>query len=411
MRAPELVLDQRPTYNILQVFNRYLQYGGEEKSVERIRTQLSERHTINGCMFHSEDWVDENAPMRVVQVLKMFYNRETAAQLSASIRKTRADAILLHNLYPVGSPSVYHTALRHDVPIIQYIHNFRPFSVGGTLWAKGRLCEKSLHGSYWEEVRLAAWQNSILKSAIFAGVLKYLHASGWLNAVKGWIAISEFMRDKFIEAGIDPSTIHVLQHAWDMQTPANAIGSDDGYYVFLGRLVEEKGVQVLLDAWRHLRKELGDSAPQLWIGGNGPLADAVKLASSKNDKILYLGFVDGEAKNDILMNCRAMLAPSTWWEPLGLVTYEAYDYKKAMFAAASGGLAETVDHGRTGYLHEAGNARQLAEQIMEFEELSWSRRLEMGREGRRWLEHHANPDDWQDNFSRILDAALRNGQG
>jgi hypothetical protein len=79
-----------------------------------------------------------------------------------------------------------------------------------------------------------------------------------------------------------------------------------------------------------------------------------------------------------------------------------------MFAAASGGLEETVDHGHTGYLHEAGNAQQLATQILEFELLSAPRKSEMGREGRRWLELHADQGHWQDKFSQILDSALRN---
>jgi glycosyltransferase involved in cell wall biosynthesis len=137
------------------------------------------------------------------------------------------------------------------------------------------------------------------------------------------------------------------------------------------------------------------------------LADKVRQAADGSDKIRYLGFVDGSSKSEILSNCRAMIAPSTWWEPLGLVTYEAYDYKKPMFAAASGGLEETVDHGHTGYLHEAGNAQQLATQILEFELLPASRKLEMGREGRRWLENHADPGHWQNRFSQILDSALQ----
>ncbi len=52
-----------------------------------------------------------------------------------------------------------------------------------------------------------------------------------------------------------------------------------------------------------------------------------------------------------------MLAPSVWWEPLGLVTYEAYDYGKPMLAARSGGLSETVVAGLTGFLHELAMLR------------------------------------------------------
>ena len=96
-----------------------------------------------------------------------------------------------------------------------------------------------------------------------------------------------------------------------------------------------------------------------------------------------------------------MIAPSLWWEPLGLVTYEAYDYSKPMLAAASGGLSETVQHGTTGMLHRPGNAGELAEQILLLESNS-SRRLEMGRRGREWLLANTGRTDWLRKFDDVL---------
>ena len=391
---------------ILQTFNYYLQRGGEEDSVERIREQLSGHYDLQSCSFNSSRWIGDHAPSVFTQAMMVFYNRESARTLAAGIEEHRPDVILLHNPYPVGSPSVYHTALKHRVPVLQYIHNFRPFSVGGTLWARGKLCRDSLQGNYWSEVRHAAWQNSVVKSAIFAAALKFLHRSGWLRAIKGWIAISNFMRMKFIEAGIDESSIDVLGHFWNFQTAQNDVFPDEGYYLFLGRLVEEKGVGVLLEAWKHVCDESGADAPELWIGGSGPMEAAVEEAASGNDKVRYLGFIDGREKRTAIRNCRAMIAPSTWWEPLGLVTYEAYDYKKPMFAAASGGLEETVEHGTTGFLHEAGDARALAGQVQSFQSFSSADRLEMGKCGREWLEQHGSRTRWQEEFDSILEKVM-----
>ena len=392
--------------NILQVFNQYLQYGGEEKSVERIRERLAERHSLRSFSFQSADWVGKDAPGIFSQAGRVFYNPKSARELRAQIDKFKPHAILLHNLFPVGSPSVYRTALKANIPVIQYIHNFRPFSVSGTLWANGQICEESLRGNYWREVRYGAWQHSVLKSAVFAAALKFLHFSGWLEAVKGWIAISSFMRDKFVEAGIPRSRIHVLSHFWDMQTESNAQFEDHGHYLYLGRLVEEKGIHVLLAAWQLIVSAMGPAAPHLWVGGSGPLSDTVRMAASSNPKIRFLGFVDGDEKIRAISTCRAMIAPSTWWEPLGLVTYEAYDYKKPMFAAASGGLTETIEHGLTGFLHEAGKSSELAQQVIAFEGVSSADRLAMGRAGRRWLECNAGADAWQGSFDRTLQLIL-----
>jgi len=389
-------------YSILQVFNRYIQYGGEEQSVERIRHRLAECHVLNSHSFESADWIGQGAPNIFSQACRVFYNPTTVRELTVEINRIKPHAILLHNLYPVGSPSVYHTALRAGIPVIQYIHNFRPFSVSGTLWANGELCEDSLRGNYWKEVRHGAWQNSVIKSAVLATALKFLHATGWLDAVKGWVAISKFMRDKFIEAGIPGSKIQVLGHFWDFRTDHDEFFPDKGHYLYLGRLVDEKGVTVLLDAWRHVCEASTNDSPELWIGGAGPMSEIVQKAAETSDKIKFLGFISDDEKENAIRTCRAMVAPSTWWEPLGLVTYEAYDYKKPMFAAASGGLTETVEPGVTGFLHKPGDSRELADQILTFEELTATDRKAMGMAGRAWLECHADSDNWQQTFDDTI---------
>src|SRR5262249_48374765 len=155
---------------------------------------------------------------------------------------------LFHNIYPVGSPALYRVARQRRLPVIQYLHNFRPFSVGGALYAKGQLLPEALRGNYAREIRLGAWQDSVVRTALFALMLKMLHRSGWLDSVAAWVAISEFMRDRLIEAGVSPDKIFALRHSWDA-LPEAPPPQDDGYYLFLGRLVEVKGIETLLHAW------------------------------------------------------------------------------------------------------------------------------------------------------------------
>ena len=98
---------------------------------------------------------------------------------------------------------------------MQYLHNYRPFSVGGTLQVHGRIVQDALYGSYWKEIFSGAWQGSVVKSALFALMLKMLHRSGWLKSVKAWVTVSDFMRQRFIEAGALPAAhVHTLRHAW-----------------------------------------------------------------------------------------------------------------------------------------------------------------------------------------------------
>ena len=391
---------------ILQVFNRYLQMGGEEKSVDRIYQHLGEEHHVARCFFDSRDWTGERAPGKLGQLRNTFYNHASRQKFEETIKTFRPDVALFHNVFPVGSPSLFHAAALHHVPVIQYMHNFRPFSVGGTLYSKGLFLEEALGGNYRREVLMGSWQGSRLKSAIMALVLRRLRSSGWFANVRAWVCISEFLRDKLAgSTGLEPDRFHALRHSWDaMPLPPGA--ADSGYYLFLARLVDVKGVEVLLDAWGRLRERLGAATPALHIGGEGPLAERVKAEAAAHADIKYLGLVTGEAKHEAIRNCRAMLAPSVWWEPLGLVTYEAYDYGKPMLAARSGGLSETVIPGLTGFLHEPGDAPALAGDVMIIESMSAQERQDMGAAGRSWLLSECSPPRWKMEFDNILTQAL-----
>jgi glycosyltransferase involved in cell wall biosynthesis len=391
---------------LLHIFNRYLQPGGEEKSVDLIHDHLATRHVLSRCFFDSSEWQQAGAPSLSGQVCRLFYNTDSRQRFEQALDASQAQAALFHNLYPVGSPSLYHAARQRKMPVIQYLHNFRPFSVGGTLFVKGRVCPDALHGSHRAEILGGAWQSSVLKTLLFSLSLRLLQRSGALSSVRAWIAISDFMRDKLVTAGlVAPDRIHTLRHSWDaMSTPPRH--EDAGYYLFLGRLVPEKGIETLLDAWDHLHSQLGAKTPQLHLAGEGPLMPLVTQRMRRNPFISHLGHISGETKRESLRRCRAVLAPSVWWEPLGLVAYEAFDFAKPVLAARSGGLAETVQHGVSGLLHEPGDAKSLAADVQALEAMPMPLRVEAGAAGRRWLLQETNPTSWMDKFQTILDGVI-----
>jgi glycosyltransferase involved in cell wall biosynthesis len=395
-----------PSYRILQVFNQYAEQGGEEVWVDQVTSLSDERLRIHELRFQSRAWKMRGAPSALSQALRMWDNPESRRRLSREVRNLQPDVLLFHNLIPVASFGMYDEARKLGVPVLQYIHNFRPFSPSGTMWHGGRVRDEALHGNPWPEVCGRAWERSLKKTAMLAFHLRRLRKSGWLDAVDRWIAISEFMRDKFVEAGIPESQITTLRHCW---TPMNTapLEEDRGYYLFLGRLVPEKGVGTLLEAWQTLERRLGPSCPKLVIAGTGPVEIKVMAAAARNGMIEYVGFVSGEAKHRLLAGCRAVLAPSIWWEPLGLIVYEAYDYGKPVIAARSGGLVETVQEGEGGFLHAPGDPASFIDAILKLEETGHAGRVVMGMTGRKWLLQKASPDVWKSGFSKIVESVLR----
>ena len=391
---------------LLQVFNRYLQPGGEEASVDRIKEHLGQRHRVTRCQFDSREWQGEDAPKLPVQAARLFYNADARRRFEADLDQSGARAAIFHNTFPVGSPSLFHAARKRGLPVIHYLHNFRPFSVGGTLYANGALMPDALHGSLLPEIRAGVWRNSIVKTAAFALMLRMLQRSGWMSSVKCWIAISDFMRDRIVESGtVAPEKIVTIRHAWDSMSKT-PVYDDCGYYLFLGRLVDVKGVGVMLDAWDSLHAQLGKDTPPLHIAGQGPMLRDIEERSRHNPYICSLGPISGEVKRDELRQCRGLVAPSVWWEPLGLVAYEGFDHAKPVLASASGGLGEIITHGRNGLLHSPGSAEGLVNDVLTVERMSLAEKKAMGAAGRSWLRREADPGGWLDRFEDVLDRVL-----
>jgi glycosyltransferase involved in cell wall biosynthesis len=213
------------------------------------------------------------------------------------------------------------------------------------------------------------------------------------------------MRQRLIEAGLPAERIQTLRHSWDA-LPQPPDPMDDRSYLYLGRWVEEKGLMPLIAAWKQLYQVLGHQTPLLKIAGEGPLASEMQQAAQDHPKIQLLGQVAGTHKSELLQQCRAIIVPSLWWEPLGIVVYEAYDHQKPVLAARSGGLTETVHHEKTGWLHQPGATPELVSHVLACESMSSDQRFAMGREGRAWLLRETRVDHWQDRFDSILAQAV-----
>lgn len=388
---------------ILQVFNRYLQRGGEEKSVDRIANHLGQRHEVERCFFDSADWQGAGAPGRWGQLRRLFGNSFSRHCFDEACDRFQPDLALFHNVFPVGSPSLYRAAVERNLPLVHYVHCFRPFSVGGSLMAAGREYPGSLAGDLWPEALAGAWQGSRIKSLAMAAALIRLRRSGWLDQVRDWVCISDYLAHRFVhDVGLPPERVHSLRHSWD-SLPEVPMAQDQGFYLFLGRLVEEKGLRTLLQAW----SVMGDRAPRMVIAGEGPLlAELQEQGRRLGGAIEFVGHLDGERKDTALGHCRAVVVPSIWGEPLGLVPYEAYDHGKPVIASAIGGLTETVRHRETGLLVAPRNPESLGAAVQHMENQTAAQRFAWGAEGRRWLLQEADPGLWNARIDKILSAAV-----
>lgn len=402
-------LARAPRRRLLQISSTYLEKGGEEAWLGAMNQALEGVVDLHHCSFSSHDWVGPSAPSKIKQARLMLSNPASLRLLRRVHDQARPDAWVVHNVFPVGSAAIYREASRLKVPVIQYVHNYRPFSINGYLWAGGRLTTGGLARRYFQEIRHAAWQDSRLKTAWFGAVLEVSRRLGWWGSIRARIAISEFVRQKLLEFGVPKDSVHTIRYFFSARStpPSYSVGS---HYLFLGRLIEAKGVSILFRAWKILEQRLGKDCPPLVIAGAGPLEDFVRREANAMSSVRYVGQLAGVEKEAALAEARAVVVPSRWWEPLGLVVYEAYDAAKPVLAAASGGLTETVLDGVTGLRHSPDDADQLASNVLSLEE-DEARRRQMGEAGRRWLLAHASEAEWRAKFLDVVEQVIASHSG
>ena len=388
-----------PGHRLIQVFNRYLEPGGEEAWVSTLEKSFG----LPTCYLNSADWEGPHAPPFWSLALRMIHNPESLRKIREFQQRENAEAWVIQNAFPTGSAAIYHEAEKNRIPVIQYVHNFRPFALSYLQTSDLEIFPNRLR-MYLTEIKRGSWQNSRVKTAWFATVLSIAHLLGWFDAITAWIAVSDFMRDQFIRAGVAADKIFTLRHFW---RPTGDVSntSDQDYYLFIGRLVELKGVLVLLDVWDRIAQEKGNAGPKLVIIGEGSLEETVQFRTKQNSLVDFRGSVLGETKRELLSGMRALIAPSLCLESLGLVAYEAYDFAKPVLAARVGGLGEIVLHGQTGLVHEPGDVATLYEQIMTLERQPQIRK-ELGRNGREWLLENADEQKWRKRFSEIVEFAI-----
>lgn len=201
------------------------------------------------------------------------------------------------------------------------------------------------HNSYGEGEGPLQRTASIINDRLFLKRLKDYDA---------FTCISGYIRDQLLSLKISSDKLHVIENG--VYLPSQVSGKEDGFILFVGRLVATKGVNYLLQAMKDI------DAP-LKICGKGPETDRLKSLATElgvDDKVDFLGYVSDEERDRLLDRCTLYVMPSTF-EAYGIAVAEAMAHRKAVVCSNVGGLPEVVRD--SGVLVPPRDPKRLAEAI------------------------------------------------
>ena len=247
---------------VLAVHNFYQHPGGEDR-VFTLEQELlaSHGHDVIQLTAHNKSMGRLPAP---TVLGKTMWSADTYRRVREIVERERPDVVHVHNTLPLISPAVYWAAARAGIPVIQTLHNYRLLCPSSVLLRDQAICEDCLGRSLaWPAVVHGCYRESRAASAAVAAMVAAHRLLGtWSRRITRYIALTDFMRRKFIEAGFAAEQLVVKP---------NFVAPDPGpgdhrsqYALFVGRVCREKGVLTLLKAW-----ERGRTRAHAKIAGKG----------------------------------------------------------------------------------------------------------------------------------------------
>jgi len=360
---------------IVMVHNTYREAGGEDVVFDSEKCLLERTgHTVIPYVRSNMELHDASFLDRIGTASRMVWSSKTRREFAALLEAERPDIVHVHNTFMVISPSIYSACSERAIPVVQTLHNFRLLCPGANFFRDGSICKECVDQSLLQSVRHGCYRNSRGATAGVALMLAIHRAlDTWPASVTRFIALTEFAKERFIAAGF-PAEKFVVKPNFADPDPCERVGSGE-YAVFIGRLVENKGLWVLLNAWKKLPSQY-----PLHIVGEGPERAALEAQARELQLpgITFRGRLSHAEVIETMKGARFVIVPSTLYEGLPMCIVESFACGTPVLCSRLGPLTEIVDDQLTGLHFNPGEAQDLASKV----DWSWNHPLELARMGR-----------------------------
>ena len=346
---------------ILIVHNKYKEKGGEDNSFAIECQMLRDHgHDVKQLVYENNNI---NSVISLFKLsYKLFYINTTVRNLKTVIKEFSPDIIHVHNFFYLVSPSVFFVAKRKKIPIVFTVRNYRLICSGAYLLRDEKVCELCvtkkipIHGVIYK-----CHRNSYLQSFhLSLMILVHRLLGTWNTLISKYIVLTEFAKNKLINSNLKLKEHQIaVKPNFVVDTGYTSMAEREDYFLFIGRLSKEKGIDILL-------KSFIDTKYQLKIIGTGPLADDVINAAKNHPNIHYEGFRPNDQIINYLKKCKALVFPSIWYEGMPRTILEAYSTGTPVISTDIDNINELVIENYNGIHFKNNSAVSLAGALRNF---------------------------------------------
>lgn len=312
-----------------------------------------------------------------LRTLNRVFNVSAYRQLSMVLKTFEPDVVHVRMFFTQLSPSIL--PILRSVPSLYHASWYESVCPNGLkLLPDGSDCSSP--------AGVACRKNGCLSRRAWAPLMVQRELwKRWRTAFDVFVANSDAVRSKLIEDGIER-----VEVVWNgvPERPERPPLRAPPTAAYAGRLSWEKGVTVLVEAFRHVVARIPDA--RLLIAGDGPQRQALETLAEELEirpNVEFMGHIPRHEMEQRIERAWVHVVPSQVMEPFGIAAAEAMMRGTAVVASDTGGLPEIVDHEQTGLLVPPRDVNALTSALVRIL-ADGSLAEEMGRAGRdRALTH------------------------
>jgi len=331
-------------------------------AVDRNRDSIYEHYFLKSPFGPSNAMLSE-AKLSIAEKFKLanraIYYPAARRAVKKIIERERIDVVYLLNICNYISPSIIDGAKDMGVRTIMRLSDFNFICASYSFQRNGKICMECKN-NLMKGIRYKCVRGSRLQTMARTAAIAFHRYSGVYKKVDAFVCPSRLMARELLDFGIERERVHYVPSFVKLVENNGARGKGR-YALYFGRISKEKGVEVLVDAWRLL----GGGAPILRIIGSGP--EEVLLRKLVDDyqleNVEFLPFLEHKVMMDHLRSCAFVVIPSVCHDNAPMAAIEAMAQGKVVVASRVGGLPDQVQDGVNGVLVQPGDARALANAI------------------------------------------------
>jgi glycosyltransferase involved in cell wall biosynthesis len=305
------------------------------------------------------------------------------ASPETEIGRFAPDVVHVHNLFPnFGRAWVR----RVGVPVVATLHNYRPICPAGTLFRDGAACTLCPDArSARPALTHRCYKDSTVATAPVVLGTRFA-ADPVLASARRIITLNDDMRRAYAAVGVPEERLLTVPNF--VASAATGGRHDGGFWVFVGRLSEEKGVLPLVRDW--------PVGPRLKVVGSGPLEEAVR--ASAGPTVELVGHLPHAEVRSLLGAARGLVFPSLWPEGLPTVYLEALAAGLPVLASPESVVGSLVAADGTGLVRSSSIGDDLARIERDFDALQ--------RRCRAVFEARYTEDAWVESMVQVYRSLL-----